>query len=88
MVSAETAHMDASTIHSLSRELGFLVAKARDKKYRNIGCGAIAKLVENSKGNLEKMEGRSLEAVLEDHISMFAHPSSRSILFEGPLSMP
>jgi hypothetical protein len=46
MVSIEFAHMDGSTIHRLSRELGFLVAKGTDKTHRNIGCGAIAKLVE------------------------------------------
>jgi hypothetical protein len=79
LVSTETAQ---------SRELGFLVAKVTDKTHRNIGCGAIAKLVEIFKENLEKVEGRSLEAVLEDHISMFAHPSTKSILFEGPLGMP
>jgi hypothetical protein len=59
-----------------------------DKTHRNLGCGAIAKLVEILKGNLEMVRGRSLETVLEFHISMFARPSTRSILFEGRLSMP
>jgi hypothetical protein len=79
--STEATQMESSNIHRLLREIGYMVVALRDKKKKNLYCGHLLKLSEMLKGNEERVQGMSLESLLEAHVSLFARPSTRKIVF-------
>ena len=58
-------------VMDLTRELGFTINRIRNKEQQRLMIGSVLKLTEIGKGNFELVQGKSLEGVLETHLSHF-----------------
>ena len=54
-----------------TRELGMSISKIQNKEQKRLMLGAVVKLTEIAKGNLESLNGQSLESILDNQLSLF-----------------
>jgi hypothetical protein len=80
-VSNAAPRVSARDSLDLTRQLGFSIGKIRDREKQTLLLGAVVKLNEIAKGNLEQVSGQSLEEILNNQLCLFTRNMPSQTMF-------
>ena len=75
------AHLGLRDLMDVTRDLAFSIQKIRDKQKQNLIVGAVMKLTDIAKGNMDQISNQSLEEVLENRLSLFTRNMASQPMF-------
>ena len=73
--------LDLREMMEMTKELAFSIHRVKEREQQQLLLGAVVKLTEIAKGNLEQVGNQSLESLLDNHLSLFSRNSDSRQLF-------